>query len=253
MRVTVSYSRDGRDAPEAFRRELVEAAERVSGLLEARGAEVRLVNAAHPEFDTEGALAGASGLVVLGGADIDPATYGQTLQADNLYYVDPAADRFEIGLVRAASDRALPVFGICRGLQVINVALGGTLIQDLGSGLHNAEVTGDPWKDHTVALEAGTRLREFLGEAAVSVRTGHHQAVDRLGTGLRVAARADDGVVEAAEGVDQWVLGLQWHPEESHGDPLALGRLFDGYAEAVRNHWALPGAAVRAEARHSAA
>lgn len=232
--VTVSFSKDGAEAPEKFRSELVEAAERVRGLLEERGIEVLLVNAANPDRSTEEALSGASGLMILGGADIDPSVYGQDLEADNLYYVDPAADRYEVGLVRAAAESGIPVFGICRGLQIINVAMGGTLIQDLGPGLHNQEVTGDPWTDHGVALAAGTRLRACIGQEDISVRTGHHQALDRMGDGLRVAARAADGVVEAAEGTDRWILGLQWHPEEAHGDTLTLGRLFDDYADAVR-------------------
>ncbi len=237
-RVVVSFSKDGKDAPLAFRRELGEAADRVRELLEARGLEVRIVNAAHPEIDAREAVASAAGVVVLGGADIDPAVYGQELQADNLYYVDTAADEFEVGLVRCATEQGKPVFGICRGSQILNVALGGTLIQDLGPGLHNAEITGNPWRDHDVEVTEGSLLQRVVGADRITVRTGHHQAVETLGAGLRVAARADDGVIEATEGAEAagpWMLGVQWHPEEGQGDPIALARFFDGYAEAVRS------------------
>lgn len=232
-RVIISFSRDGKDAPEAFRTELQEASERVSALLEARGIEVSVVNAANPDSEADAAIAGADGLIVLGGADIDPAVYGQALEADNLYYVDTAADEYEINLVQSATREDKPILGICRGSQILNVALGGTLIQDLGSGLHNQEVVGDTFTDHDVVVTEGSRLGEILGSPRVTVRTGHHQAVDALGSGLRVAAVADDGVVEATEGIDQWILGVQWHPEEAKGDPVALTRLFDGFTEAV--------------------
>lgn len=209
------------------------AAERVSALLEARGLAVEIVNAANPGTSSADALSAAAALVVLGGADIDPACYGETLQADNLYYVDTAADRFEIDLVQRARDAGMPVLGICRGSQIINVAFGGSLIQDLGPGLHNREIVGDPWTDHAIDIAAGTLLRSITQESQIVVRTGHHQAVDRLGDGLRIAARAEDGVVEATEATDGWVLGVQWHPEEAQGDPLMLERYFDEFARAA--------------------
>jgi len=232
--VLVSYVHGGAGMPEGFRQGLTDSAERVSGLLRERGLSVRIIDAAQPNLPPAEALAGASGLIVLGGGDVAPEVYGQAVLVDNLYYVDAAADRFEIELVRRASEAGIPVLGICRGSQVINVAFGGSLVQDLGPGLHNREVVGDPWTDHDVALEAETRVAELFGEERVTVRTGHHQAVDRLGEGLRIAARADDGVVEATEGIDRWIVGLQWHPEEAQGDPIALERFFDGFSAAVR-------------------
>jgi putative glutamine amidotransferase len=232
-RVVVSFSQDGKDAPAAFREELGEAADRVSALLEARGLAVEIVNAANPDTSAKAALAGADALVVLGGADIDPACYGETLEADNLYYVDTAADRFEIDLVQHAREADMPVFGICRGSQIINVAFGGSLVQDLGEGLHNREVIGDPWTDHAIEIETDTLLKGIVQQPQIVVRTGHHQAVNRLGDGLRVAARAEDGVIEATEATEGWVLGVQWHPEEAQGDPLMLERYFDDFARAA--------------------
>lgn len=232
--VLVSYVHGGAGMPEGFRRGLTDAAERVTGLLAERGLSVRIVDAARPDVAPAEALRGAAGLIVLGGGDVAPELYGQPVEADNLYYVDAAADRFETELVRLAAAVYTPVLGICRGSQIINVAFGGTLVQDLGTGLHNREVVGDPWTDHEVTLEPGSRVQELFGEPRIVVRTGHHQAVDALGDGLRVAARAADGVVEATEATDRWVVGLQWHPEEAQGDPVALAGFFDGFAGAVR-------------------
>lgn len=232
--VLISYVHGGAGMPEGFRRGLIDSAERVSGLLTERGLRVRIIDSAQPSVAPEEALAEAAGLIVLGGGDVAPEVYGQEPRVDNLYYVDADADLFETDLVRRAAGAGIPVLGICRGSQIINVAFGGTLVQDLGTGLHNREVVGDPWTDHEVALDPASLVQELFGESRITVRTGHHQAVDALGAGLRVAARAEDGVVEATEAVDRWVVGLQWHPEEAQGDPIALARFFDGFAAAVR-------------------
>lgn len=231
--IVLSYSHRGPGAPQEFREELRAAAERTAEVLREQGCSILIVDASAPGVRPAALMAQAAGLVVLGGADIDPACYDQELAADNLYYVDPAADRFEIELVREAVTRRIPVFGICRGSQILNVALGGTLIQDLGTGLHNHEITGNPWTDHEVVIESRSELREILAADALTVRTGHHQAVDVLGAGLRAAAHATDGVIEAVEHTESWAIGVQWHPEEAHGDPIALRRLFTGFAQAV--------------------
>ncbi len=233
--VLISYVHGGAGMPEGFRQGLIDSAERVSALLAERGLKVRIIDSANPEAPPAEALGQAAGLIVLGGGDVAPEVYGQETTADNLYYVNADADLYETELVRRAAAADAPVLGICRGSQVINVAFGGTLVQDLGTGLHNREVVGDPWTDHEVLLEEASLVRELFAESQLTVRTGHHQAVDALGAGLRVAARAEDGVVEATEAVDRWVVGLQWHPEEAQGDPVALARFFDGFAQAVRS------------------
>lgn len=232
-RVLVAYSQNGPEAPETFRRGLIEAGDRVRGLLEARGADVIVANAADPDDEPESLVASVDAVVVLGGADISPECYAQPQEADNLYYVDVSADRFEVALVRSATTESKPILGVCRGSQIINVAMGGTLVQDLGSGLHNFEVVGSPWTDHEVQLAEGSTLRDVLRDETIVVRTGHHQAVDDLGEGLRVSARAEDGVIEAIEGIDGWVMGVQWHPEEAKGDPEALDRLLDAFVTAT--------------------
>jgi putative glutamine amidotransferase len=161
------------------------------------------------------------GLVMSGGADIHPERYGAPVHP--LARLEPRRDAFEFGLVRAAFERDLPVLGICRGMQVLNVALGGTMHQHLPERstelVHSSEFRdGQRFPDelwlpayHDV-LVTDPELRELTGER-VTTNSYHHQGVAQLGEGLRVAARAADGLVEALVGVDRRVLGVQWHPE----------------------------------------
>jgi putative glutamine amidotransferase len=157
------------------------------------------------------------GLLLIGGADIDPETYGAPRAAatESVY---PERDRFEIAMFHAAVDRELPVLGICRGMQIINVALGGTLEQHLvaedGSNPHRKVPGGFEGTEHAVTLEAGSLAARAAGEERHVARCHHHQAVGELGQGLHVSGRAADGVIEAIEFSDgRWVLGVQWHPE----------------------------------------
>ncbi|HEY3501352.1 MAG TPA: gamma-glutamyl-gamma-aminobutyrate hydrolase family protein [Actinocatenispora sp.] len=170
------------------------------------------------------------GLVLSGGADIDPERYGET--AHPLARVEKHRDAFEFGLVRAALERGVPILGICRGLQVLNVALGGTMHQHLpersGEIVHSSEFRDgrrhpdDMWLPayHEVTV-TDPELRDLSGET-LTTNSYHHQGVARLGAGLRVAARAGDGLVEAVVGVDRPVLGVQWHPE-MHADTECAG------------------------------
>jgi gamma-glutamyl-gamma-aminobutyrate hydrolase PuuD len=188
--------------------------------LAAAGAVPVLLPPVRTEF-AGAALDGVHGLLLAGGADVDPARYGAARDAST----GPArADRdsWELALARAALERELPVLAICRGMQVLNVALGGTLVQHLpdavGSQLHCPTV-GSHGK-HAVLVGAGSRLAGVLGERA-DVATHHHQGVERLGAGLSATAWAEDGVVEAVELADRsWVLGVQWHPEAFEGEAL---------------------------------
>ncbi|SCK54255.1 gamma-glutamyl-gamma-aminobutyrate hydrolase family protein [Streptomyces sp. WMMB 322] len=151
------------------------------------------------------------GLVVSGGPDVDPARYGAERGPD-CGPADPERDAWELALTRAALEQGVPLLGICRGMQVLNVSLGGTLVQ------HMEGHRGSPgtFAEHTVLPVGGTRLAEVLPEP-VSVPTYHHQAVARLGDGLVPGAHAEDGTVEALElprGEHPFVLAVQWHPEE---------------------------------------
>lgn len=180
------------------------------------------------------------GLLLPGGVDIHPSSYGQAARP-GLRRTDPERDAVELTLARWALADDLPVLGLCRGLQVINVAQGGTLFQDLaterlGTGRHDFEPPEFErnFLAHHVDVAAASRLREVVGEPAVLVNSMHHQGVDRLGQGLTVTAVAPDGVAEAVEGEGRFVLGVQWHPESLiPGDRVACG-LFAGFVDACR-------------------
>jgi putative glutamine amidotransferase len=166
----------------------------------------------------EALIARLDGVCLSGGPDLDPEAYGAHERHAELGPTEPSLDAFELALARAALVREMPVLGICRGAQTLNVACGGTLHQHL-PGHRQTEPGCHP--THEVKVLAGTRLAGLIGAGTYAVNSFHHQAVDRLGDGLRVAARAADGTVEAIE-ADGFALGVQWHAET-----LADGRLFD--------------------------
>lgn len=178
-------------------------------------------------------------LVLSGGADVDPSLYGEAPHP-KLGPVFKDRDRFEIALCREALEQDLPLLAICRGHQVLNVATGGTLLQDLPSDLGRV-VEHDPDVEryapaHDVAVVPGTRLHQLLGRDQVAVNSFHHQAVDSLGRGLVVSARCPaDQVVEGIEVPDRrFAVGVQWHPEAYWGGrPGGFPALFEGLVAAV--------------------
>jgi putative glutamine amidotransferase len=185
--------------------------------VEAAGGLPLVLAPGRPE-DASDLLDRVDALILTGGSDVDPALYGQAPHP-NLGPVIRERDDFELALSREALRRDQPLLAICRGQQVLNVATGGTLIQDIPS-----EVTGgldhDPRRErweraHDVRICSGTRLREILGKETISVNSFHHQAIARLGQGLLVSARtSDDRIVEGIEAPGhRFVLGVQWHPE----------------------------------------
>jgi putative glutamine amidotransferase len=170
------------------------------------------------------------GLLFSGGSDLDPEIYGQEAHAETDGVV-PERDRGEIALLQAALERDMPVLAVCRGSQVLNVARGGDLVQ------HLPEVVGDEkhkhtpgvFADHDVDLVSGTRVQQILGDHA-PVKSHHHQGYGQLGAGLREAARADDGTIEALEDPSRrFALGVLWHPEA--GEDFAL---FEALVEEAR-------------------
>ena len=169
-------------------------------------------------------------LVLTGGADIDPACYGQE-RHESVYGLDPKADDFECALVDAATARGVPTLAICRGFQVLNVARGGTLFQhipdDPGVPAHGRPGEAGGARTHPVRLDAGSLLADVMETTEVTASCHHHQAIDALGDGLRVVGRAADGIVEAMELDGAFVLAVQWHPEDTAGDDRAQQRLFD--------------------------
>jgi putative glutamine amidotransferase len=178
------------------------------------------------------------GLLLPGGEDVEPARYGEAPHP-GLRETSAPLDEVELTLARWAVRDGVPLLGICRGIQVLNVAMGGTLYQDLGLRRRRAEkhdwFPGYPRDrlSHAVEVRAGTRLAEIVGEGVQQVNSLHHQAIKKLAPGLRVAARAPDGVVEAVEVEGyRFACAVQWHPEELAGQDRRAQRLFDALVEA---------------------
>jgi putative glutamine amidotransferase len=205
------------------------------------GGEGRVVHAAD---GVEAALAGSSGLLLTGGDDVDPSRYHEAPHPA-VVRVAPERDEFEIALVIEARKRGLPILAICRGIQVLNVALGGTLVQDIASQVPGAidhKLTVPPHQPfelaHEVWVERDSLLANLLRERLVDgdsceVNSRHHQAVSKLASGLRVTATAPDGIIEAIEDPSaKFCLGVQWHPENfwRTGEFRAL---FEGFLAAA--------------------
>lgn len=167
-------------------------------------------------------LEGFDALVLSGGGDLSPGMYGQTPD-EAVYGLSPIRDRFESALVQEAQERRMPILAICRGLQLINVLRGGSLIQDL-AGHWQTGLSHEP--DHDIRIEPGSRLAEIVGDTRMSVNSYHHQAVDRLGDGLMITAYAD-GIVEAFEDPSADLLAVQWHPEHLYASSVTNHALFD--------------------------
>lgn len=179
------------------------------------------------------------GLLLTGGEDVSPEHYGEPAHhtVDDTHAL---RDECELALVGAARERALPTLAICRGIQVLNVALGGSLVQDIASvrpdALAHDRSDARTERVHDVRVDAGSRLAAALGADALRVNSSHHQALARVADGLRVTACAEDGVVEGAEWRDDdwWLLGVQWHPEELVRTAEPWDRaLFAAFARAV--------------------
>jgi putative glutamine amidotransferase len=168
------------------------------------------------------------GLLLPGGGDVDPQYYGQQPRT-TLRSVDAERDAFELALSRMALERGIPLLAICRGLQVLNVALGGTLHQHLeafpGTPLSHDNPLDSPAR-HPVEVSPDSLLAKLLGAGSHRVNSHHHQAIDRLAQGLRVTARAPDGVIEAVEVQRHpFALAVQWHPERMEGMHALFARL----------------------------
>jgi len=181
-----------------------------------------------PRDGNSSSLGRCDALVLTGGGDVDPSMYGGNGNHQTLCEISVERDTFERDLVKISLDRAIPILGICRGMQLVNVVLGGTLITDLEEAGRRPHRTVNGVKcRHEVRLEAGSALARHLGVDGGWVMSSHHQAVDRIGAGLTLAALSDDGVVEALElagtgGVVRAIL-VQWHPERMGGTPLSGG------------------------------
>lgn len=205
--------------------------------IEAAGGQALLLDASGRDLPSGATdlvdIESVDGLLVLGGGDVDPALYASAGHP-SIAGVDRRADDLELRLIDAARAAGRPILGICRGVQLLNVAFGGTLVEDLGSdSFHKDHTPADQMVEHPVMLVAETRLRELLGTGEATVMSSHHQAVDELGEGLIVSALAEDGIVEAIEVPaserGEWILGVQWHPEHDRTPEGQLAALLGGF------------------------
>lgn len=206
-------------------------------------ASVGLIPIILPPMDPQlaaASLTDVAGLVLTGGEDVDPRLFGEE---PNPATGEPhaARDAYELSLARTAYEQRVPTLAICRGAQVMNVALGGTLIQDIPSQ-HPSEINHDP-KDrrneriHAIDVAPESRLADIFGTTEAAANSSHHQSIERVADALRITARSPDGIVEAAESKDPawWMVAVQWHPEELVETPEDWDRrLFEAFANEVR-------------------
>ena len=208
--------------------------------IEENGGEVVAFHQGEGEDETARKLEDVDAVLLPGGIDVDPKYYGEPPH-EKLEKVDIALDELEFALLRHADAHALPVLGICRGEQVMNVHYGESLNQDIPSQ-HEAEITvkhrypkrSTARKEHVVQIVPGTRLHAIFQKEEITVNTYHHQAVKRLGEGLVVSARAEDGIVEAIEREgERFVVGVQFHPEKMRKKHPEFARVFSAFMGAT--------------------
>lgn len=208
---------------------LVVPATIVRALHRAGGREAVLLPHPIEETDAEALVARFDGVMVIGGPDVDPLLYGERPRPET-YGVDPERDMFEIALIHAARTLRMPLFAICRGIQIVNVAFGGSLDQHI-LGRPGIKEHGTPgstnWTLHPVRIEQGSLAERVLDTQTALASCHHHQALSRLGDGLRATGWAEDGIVEVVEAAEGWLLAVQWHPEDTAADDTVQQRLFD--------------------------
>jgi putative glutamine amidotransferase len=225
-------------AAEGLRTEVVAVGARYAAAIERAGGQpILLPPFAVPDGDTrmraQRALTCADALVMVGGTDIDPARYGEA-RHEKTVVVDAAQDTFEFALLEAALTARMPVLAICKGMQALNVVLGGSLVQHLPD---------DPARDahrkvhHDVLLADDSLVARAVGAVKVNGHSMHHQAVARLGDSLRVTGHAADGTIEAIELAEGWVVGVQWHPEDTADHDVHQAALFAALVAQARS-WA---------------
>lgn len=183
-------------------------------------------------------IGGLDGILLAGGDDCDPTAYGEP-KHDTVHPMDPRRQNNDLTLARLARQQRIPTLGICLGVQMMNVAAGGTLIQDIDSELRtDIEHASEPSdrNRHDVLIEDRTRLAEILGDRELNVNSSHHQAIRHVGDGLRVTALAPDGIIEGLEDPSHpFYLGVQWHPEDMATEKSAE-TLFGAFVEAARRY-----------------
>lgn len=188
------------------------------------------------DADASEILAPFDGLLLLGGGDVEPSRYGGPAHGE-VYGVEPDRDELEIRLLREADRLGMPALCICRGIQVLNVAFGGSLLVHLpdvpGLGEHRGASYGQA-VTHQVKLQPGSRVALATGAEVLACSSHHHQGLDGLGEGLVAVGWSEDGLVEAVERERGWIVGVQWHPEETADRDPAQQALFDALVERAR-------------------
>jgi putative glutamine amidotransferase len=209
-----------------------------NGVIKAGGLAVILPLCAEDSI-VESILETVDGILFSGGADIDARYFGE----ENMKYggkISPERDSFELLLARKAIARKMPVLGICRGLQLLNIVLGGTLHQDIYANRGQGEILKH-WQDapdwypvHDIRIKAGSRLHSIYGTEGLSVNSFHHQAIKDAGSGLSIIASSSDGIVEAVEGTDSnFIVAVQWHPEDMWQENPVHLKIFEAFIEAA--------------------
>jgi putative glutamine amidotransferase len=215
----------------------------VEGVADAGGVPVVLPPVGE-EWTAEAVVGGLDGLLLSGGSDLDPGYYGEE-PVHELGVTIPERDAFEMALLKHALKRGIPILGICRGMQVLNVALGGTLYQDLPSQMDHMVLLGHrqetpKWQPtHEVEVDGGSKVAEILGTDELKVNSYHHQAIKDLASGLVAVACAPDGVIEAVESGDlakRWMIGVQWHAEAMRDAGPEHRHLFEAHVSAAKRH-----------------
>ncbi len=239
-RIALSYVMDAVNVPQDYADELHGLAANTGRSIVEVGGHVQpwFIDALRPACSARDVVARSDAVVILGGADVHPGLYELARECwrdVDLAGVSASADDFEIALVHETLAARKPLLGICRGLQIINVALGGTLIPDIGRPtIHKSEPEGDGWADHSVSLAAGSAIESIYGTRQITVRSAHHQAVDALADELVTVATAPDGVIEAAEHPEHpAMLAVQWHPEDLYGDKTHLDALMSWFLRQI--------------------
>jgi len=227
--ITADFDSAGPRAPHSFLyAEYYEAIRQFGGL------PLLIPPYAEPD-DLDALIARLDGVVFSGGDDMHPRHYQQQLIPE-ITLLEPRREQFELALARQLLSQQTPILGICNGIQLLNVAAGGTLFRHLPPDLpelllHKAPRPAQAF--HRVYLDEGTRLREILGQSSLRTNTFHHQSIDAPGEGVALVGRSVDGVIEAIElPAHRWAIGVQWHPEKMQGDPVQA-RLFEAFIAAA--------------------
>ncbi|SFL58454.1 putative glutamine amidotransferase [Gracilibacillus orientalis] len=194
-----------------------------------------------PEAMAEVWVSSCNGIILSSGEDIDPHSFGAN-PSPKIQNTNKKRDVTEIELVKYAQLQSKPILGLCRGVTMLNVALGGTVIQDIETSNPNAinhnQQAGRPEPTHYIQIDETSRLYQILDSLNIQVNSIHHQAINQLASNLKQVAVAPDGTIEAVEGVDKkssMIMGVQWHPEEMASEDPTMQRLFDSFIRACKN------------------